>query len=319
MRRPFARRRRLLFSPMLSLVLTGMVWSLPSAAADGDPGGNPHPAPTHGHAIPADRRVAAFSGSGYRLDYDLAAGTADVAFGGSARIRGMYSQVRTDRTITTRDYAERSCSVVRIHDRFGAGSRITVTHRGRGLPAMKQMFYVYDHCGYFLTEAVFESLHGVTSNLMAPVVVTGTGAVDLGTGGSNRMILMPYDNDSWDDLLTDGSVNGEGTSYEVTAMYDNQSRSGFVFGSVTHEFWKTGISFQGSGNRLDTLRIFGGANSERDTRDLCPHGARVGTVIHSPLIFLGRFADWRRGHELRAREGVGEDLRPYYRPVLASP
>lgn len=252
----------------------------------------------HG-AAPAGKTVV-FSGGKFKIEYNLVSGTADFIFSGSRRIKGVYSMAKTDRLITSKDYAKRTSSISAIRDGFGAGKRVTVLNQGSGLPAMKQVFYIYDRHDYFLAEVILESDRELSSNTMSPIAAEGPGVVDLGIGSNNRMTWMPYDNDMWYDRLCDKSVNGEGTSYEVSAMYDNTSRNGFVFGSVTHDFWKTGIAYKGSHNKLDKLSIFGGVTSERDTCDLCEHGAQTGRRITSPRIFVGWFADWRKGLETYA-------------------
>lgn len=244
-----------------------------------------------------EKNIVNFSSNSIRIDYDLAKGLADCIFNGSKKIAGAYSLVKTDRIITSREYTNRTYTIENIEDSFGKGKKVTVVNKAQRLPDMKQVFYLYDDREYFLAEVIVESEQDIASNLMAPLVVDGIGAIDIGKGTNNRMMFMPYDNDLYSDMPVDRSVNGEGISYEVSALYDNVSRNGLVFGSITHDFWKTGIAYKGSNNKIDMLSIFGGVISKLETDDICPHGSQTGKSISSPRIFMGFFGDWRKGME----------------------
>ncbi len=244
-----------------------------------------------------ERNIVTFGTNSVQIEYDLASGTADYIFNGSKKVTGAYSMVKSDRVITSKEYTQRTYTEEDVNDNFGIGKKVTVVNSAQGLPDMKQIFYLYDDKGYFLMEVKLESDAELSSNLMAPIVAEGTGVADIGTGTDNRMLYMAYDNDMYHDMPVDKSVNREGISYEVSALYDNASRNGLVFGSVTHDFWKTGIAYKGSGNKIDMLSIFGGVISRLDTDDICPHGSQVGKILTSPRIFMGFFEDWRKGME----------------------
>src|SRR5258708_36501651 len=97
------------------------------------------------------------------------------------------------------------------------------------------------------------------------------GGVDIGSYNDVRALIVPFDNDSFTFSYNAMPINNTSTSYEVSAFYDNTTRNGLVVGSVTHDTWKTGVYFQGAGNKLNVLNDFGGETSG-DTRDVMPHG-----------------------------------------------
>ena len=90
-------------------------------------------------------------------------------------------------------------------------------------------------------------------------------------------------------------------SYEVTAIFNNESRNGLVIGSVEHDNWKTAVSIgKGMNDNIGSLVCFGGIADEQ-TRDVKVHGALVGKKIKSPKVFLGFFENWCDGLEAYAK------------------
>jgi hypothetical protein len=84
--------------------------------------------------------------------------------------------------------------------------------------------------------------------------------------------------------------------------------SGVVVGSVTHDFWKTGIAYQaGAGlGELDSFSVFGGAATPdnpslpadyggRDgSHDHVPHGTMQAASVQSPVVYLSGSDDVRK-------------------------
>ena len=60
--------------------------------------------------------------------------------------------------------------------------------------------------------------------------------------GDNRALFVPFDNDKWIRYQSHPLGFDTLVSYEVTAIFNNESRNGLVIGSVEHDNWKTGIS-----------------------------------------------------------------------------
>ncbi|MBQ5721920.1 MAG: alpha-galactosidase, partial [Bacteroidaceae bacterium] len=87
------------------------------------------------------------------------------------------------------------------------------------------------------------------------------------------------------------------TSYEVTAVYNNDNRHALVVGSVEHDNWKTAVVMgRGNAHNIGSLKCYGGV-ADKTTRDSKPHGTLRGITIKSPKILFGCFDDWRLGME----------------------
>ena len=244
-----------------------------------------------------------------RIVYDLASGTANVYRDGQEDpvLIGIFAEadVKGRRTATrTLTRSGDSVFLEEIEDGFGKGIKVSVKSAGDSYN-LWQHFYAYQTKGYMLYETVVEASEGVTTNYIAPIAA-GTGGSDmvvsLGEDAEDpRFLFVPFDNDAFIRFRSDRFI-GAGESYEVTALFDNASRKGMVVGSVTHDTWKTGIRVRSGLARgsapapLLDFRVFGGI-ATGTTRDTQPHGSVTGWQVHSPLIFLGFFDDWRDGME----------------------
>lgn len=172
-----------------------------------------------------------------------------------------------------------------------SSNQVMITATGKGHPIMKQ-FFTFDQTNSFLARCEMDGTN-LSGNWMGPIVVDTVGGVDIGSYGDDRALLVPFDNDAFV-RYNALPLNSTNEGYEAGAFYDNVSRNGLVVGSVTHDTWKTGIYWQGSGNKLTLLNVFGGANSSY-THDVVAHGSLVGNTISSPTVFVGFFPDWRAG------------------------
>lgn len=229
--------------------------------------------------------VAMRSGAA-RFRYDLRSGTASILWGGHAHMSGFHSAVRVGGTLyASTDYSHRAVVATR--------NAATVTLSGPGKPTMRQRF-VLNGDGSLLVRVELAGAN-LSSNWMAPIVADSNRCVHVGGYGDDRALQVPFDNDHWA-RYNSGSITGSGVSHEVAAFYDNTSRNGLVVGSVTHDAWKTGISFAGSASRLNALTVWGGI-ADDSTHDAMPHGAVTGRRIVSPTIWVGFFKDWRKGLE----------------------
>lgn len=239
-----------------------------------------------------------------QVEIDLAGGlwSADWRKIGGARFlsAGCGAKLADGRDLFSGEYPAHSCEardIVRISDEFGLGERITVHHRRPGSPDLAQTFRVYENLPYFLVGLDVVADTPVSTNDISPVLVDesrrpGAGVV-LGTTDKPHSLFVPYDNDAFVRYSSDYASE----SYEVTAIYDNQSRRGFVIGSVTHDLWKTGIAIGGwDAGRVGSLRVYGGI-ADKNTRDAVPHGLVTGNTVAAPQVFIGCFPDWREGLE----------------------
>ncbi|MES1159162.1 MAG: hypothetical protein ABUM51_00250, partial [Bacteroidota bacterium] len=129
-------------------------------------------------------------------------------------------------------------------------------------------------------------------------------------GSEPRILDLPFDNDDWVGVVErkwgedpsskapKGPVSG--ISYECAALYDNATLSGLVIGSLSHDFWKTGLVYRATADkgRIDSFTVYGGAatpdnpslphayGGQDGTHDHAPHGSMVGATVHSSLIYL---------------------------------
>jgi hypothetical protein len=223
-------------------------------------------------------------------------GLADYGWGSTVAIRGAFSSARLGVDVRAQDASSHLVApATPFQDALGNGLRITASHTAPGKPTLRQSYEVYEQLPFFLIQEEVADTQPVSSNHLGALVVDASGAVDIGPAADARVLVVPFDNDEF--VRYDArSLNSTGLSQEVTAIYDNQRRAGLILGSVTHDLWKTGISYRGAGGRIVTLELYGGASSPA-THDTVPHGAVSGTSIRSPRMFVGYFDDWRTGME----------------------
>jgi hypothetical protein len=239
--------------------------------------------------------VAVFGNGPVTVRYDLTNGTADFCWNNVKIIGQAYASATLGAAqITSKGYSTHVPSTVSFSDTFGPGTKVEILSTGGPAAAMRQVFFLYDNTLFCETQVILEGT-GLSGNRMAPLDVLNTGGVDIGGGADIRGLRVPWDNDGFV-RYNAGTINRSDTSYEVAAFYDNTSRKGLIIGSVSHDTWKTGVSFTGNSGKLDRLSAFGGVASSM-TRDKVPHGALGGNILRSPLVFIGYFIDWRDGLE----------------------
>jgi hypothetical protein len=193
-----------------------------------------------------------------------------------------------------------------------------VEHAAAGRPAIRQIFTLYpSHPDYFLLHEQVANNNGsiLSSNYLGALIVdASTGYVAAPPGSDPRLLDLPFDNDEWVrfDSRKLGTADFTGTSYEATAIYESQSRAGLVIGSITHDFWKTGVyyGYTAASHKITSLNVWGGAATPDaaklpsgatyggdGTHDVAPHGAMTAAQLQSPRVLVGCFADWRDGME----------------------
>ncbi|MEG2675270.1 MAG: alpha-galactosidase, partial [Muribaculaceae bacterium] len=184
-----------------------------------------------------------------------------------------------------------------INDKFGKGEVFEIVFSSDSLPTLTHRFFIYPERDYLLAECVIENDTLIASNYIAPINMD-TMPLGLNANADGRALFIPFDNDKWVRYQS-RPLNGKGfNSYEVSALFNNDSRNGIVVGSVEHDTWKTAITL----GEKDCCRLtcFGGV-ADDFTRDVRPHGAIKGNALKSPKILLGSFADWREGMEEYAK------------------
>lgn len=257
-----------------------------------------------------------FSNGIVTITCDKRSGLADFAWNGTQKVSGAYSSVKHGKILKTTGYAQHRYDgrPVPFHDEIGAGRRFTVVHHAEDRPDLLQHFTLYEGKPFFLLQAEIRGSRQLSTNYFGVIGTGSQGGVDVGKINQNRVLRVPFDNDVWVRYdAIDISGSGSGVSSEVTAIYDNAGRNGLVFGSVTHDTWKSGIRFSGSSGKIDQLEVFGGMALETTplpaqalkstsgltsiTRDSLPHGEVSGKSVFSPVVFAGYFEDWRDGLE----------------------
>lgn len=244
------------------------------------------------------------SNPSYELLYNTATGLSQYNWNKKPVIKGGYSAIQLDRTVESKDYDRHRFNakdVAPFHDATGQGIRVTIQNEQKGLPTLSQIFYIYNEGPYLLTETAASQASALTTGDITPIAVEARGGIDIGSNGDNRVLVTPFDNDSWSryqaKTINTRLNNNNYVSSELTAIYDNTSRNGLVLGSVTHDTWKTGIYWSGSDNKLNELRVYGGFTSQASTHDSLPHGSVTGKTVTSPKIFIGFYDDYRSGLE----------------------
>jgi hypothetical protein len=187
-----------------------------------------------------------------------------------------------------------------VSDAEGHGVRAVFEHTGPARATLRQIVTLYDTKPYAYVTVEIVSPTMVSSNAIAPLVAENVSV----PGSDPRLLDVPFDNDEWVRYdarpLHGGAAPVTGMGYEVTALYDSGTRHSLVIGSVTHDFWKTGIDYAGANGVVTKLRVFGGVSTpDKDgTHDAtAAHGAMSGTTLASPRIMIGYFDDWRAGLE----------------------
>lgn len=234
----------------------------------------------------------------YEVSFNTKSGYASYKWTDGQKLQGIYSSIKLGDTLVETTSYENHASAgapVEIQDGFGKGVKLTFVHTSAGQPTLKQVYKFYDDQKYFLTRLDAISDTALQTNYMSPITVKHSGGVDIGASADNRVLTVPFDNDAWIRYKSQ-SMNRADTSYEMTTIFNNSTRSGLVLGSVTHDTWKTGIDWKGSSNRLNELAVYGGAASDV-TRDTQPHGILTGAELSSPMIMVGAFSDYRTGLE----------------------
>lgn len=233
----------------------------------------------------------------WKLTFDTEKKTVTIHQNSKLIADALYASYKLDdRQITTRDYANHKTNVTKVSDTFGSGQLYTIVYTDNVLPKLTQHFYLYPEKDYILTEFTLEGEQKVSSNYMAPINVDQMPAV-LTENGQSRALFIPFDNDAWIRYQSHPLDFNTLTSYEVTAIFNNEDRNALIVGSIEHDNWKTAITIgKGSIYNIGSLICYGGIASEL-TRDSKPHGALTGKKIKSPKVLLGYFGDWREGME----------------------
>lgn len=232
------------------------------------------------------------------LNIDLAAGEASCISRNTSAVKGIRSAFRWNgREYHTGNYERHQLMEQNgtVRDGFGRGIHLVILHESAELPQLEQHFYIYEQSPFILLQAVIAGDTGLRTNRLA---VIQSADVSLGESGTAdvSVLRVPFDNDKWV-RYTVVKPPLQKESYEVTALFRQDSRRGIILGSLSHKVWKTGIKVRsGQAGGIGELELYGGAAGEL-TRDFQPHGYVKGTRVESPLVWLGFYEDYREGLE----------------------
>lgn len=232
----------------------------------------------------------------WKMTVDDTTGAVTLSRGGRVLLDGSvarWSQADGD-TLTLADCRKVNVRVSDGADKLGKRRVVTITGK-TGTTTATQRVNFYPGKDYVTTELEVSSPGGVASRYMAPVAVTDSYTLFDRTG--NNVVFVPYDNDAWVRYRITPFGQQAPESYEVSAIVNADTREGVVVGSLEHDTWKTGVKVAtDAGCGIDTLVAYGGIATNL-TRDIIPHGKVSGKSVKSPLMMVGRFADWRDGME----------------------
>ncbi len=242
-----------------------------------------------GQIVMAGGNTADFKYGKWHLKYTLSTGSAEYIYQGKT----VFDKVGTGVSGT---YTEYEIGQEEITDGFGTGMCFTVTRSGENLPSVIQRFFLYEGKDYFLTDVALSDEKGVETNYLRPISTEPDTRCDILGKGDNRVLIVPFDNDKWVRYRS-SDLRGGVNSFEVSAVYNADTRRGIVIGSVEHDTWKSGVRIESDEpGIISRLELYTGASGE-GTRDVLPHGKVKGKTVRSPKTFFGYFEDWRDGME----------------------
>ena len=239
-----------------------------------------------------------YDGGSVTVDYKKADGSHRPVFVRSIPEAGYDRQDGVSRFVRTTDFARHDFRSEPVTDGFGSGTRMDLTFSSPSNGDDVQMvlhFWTYPEVDYMLVSLELVSGEEIRSNYLSPVHCAQTYTL-FPPNRNNRMLKVPFDNDGFVRYHR-YPMDTDMVSYEVTALYEGESRRGLVVGSVDHDHWKSAIQVKaGNDGELDSIRIYSGA-AGKETHDVLPHGKRVGKRIGSARFQVGFFEDWRDGME----------------------
>jgi len=238
-------------------------------------------------------------GKSGKIDYNLKTGLFNISDQSGQLLLNGFSQAEyLKKMLSSKDYRQISYKKTIIKDGFGNGFKHVFLLKQLGLPSMQQIFYTYKNKDYFMISL---TLQGADLSINHMVPLNGN-LIDREASEAPTSLFIPFDNDtfiSYNAVLLKANTNNP--SAEVTALYYDQSRKGFVIGSIEHSNWKTGIITAMDGEKKIDIQAVCGYTAESITRDKMEHGYLKGNMISSSKVFFGAFADWRSGMETYAR------------------
>lgn len=180
---------------------------------------------------------------------------------------------------------------------------LQILHKREGLPDLLQRFTLLESETFVVAEL---EIIGTDLESNSISVIKGDHLFNSPIGETN-FIRVPYDNDTFIRYEVNSVAEGfTGRSSEVSSLYQNGSRAGFVLGSLDQSVWKTGIIANWVKSGAVSFEVLNGFSDAALTRDSMAHGSIKSDTLKSAKVFLGWYSDWRDGmndysSELRKR------------------
>lgn len=204
---------------------------------------------------------------------------------------------KTDvRNYDSRNLTPSKVEIVDIDDEFGKGKSLEITYPADG-NQMVSRYSFYPHLDYFLAQVslVSGSDSQVSANRMVPFS-TETQSTMI-EGAKNRILWVPFSNDNHVRYQV-YELKRTVTSYEASAVFNQDSRFGLIAGSVDHDKWKSAIISRGTSSKyLASFQCLSGIADEGTQDYDTPHGYVYGSEVSSARFMIGFFDDWRIGME----------------------
>ena len=212
------------------------------------------------------------------------------------RIRHGFSCADTEAgtRIDIRTAALRSRNTENISDCLGEGRQITSVYEDGAL-TLTQKLTLYPEGDLVIQIFLQEKGKLARTRYMAPFFAPYPDASGkrIFLSLDQKMLLVPYDNDMW--LRYESCVPAAGRpSYDVAAVYDENTFEGLVIGALDFDVWKNAIQWNAHDAR--SLAAFCGI-ADGGTHDVCPHGIVEGWEVASARFVLSWHPDIRRGME----------------------
>lgn len=174
---------------------------------------------------------------------------------------------------------------------------ISIIMKKDGYPTVEQNFQFDErNLNYFILQTLVYYESGVTSSdYIAPLVIKN-GNIKNGKSKWTRFLEVPFDNDGWVKFETK-TLNESGKAYEVGALFDTESKSGFIVGSVNHDNWKSAVEMNAKAGKVTELKAYSGATDPRHGDE--PHGVVTSEnngVLRAKFM-VGEYDDWQIGME----------------------
>jgi len=195
------------------------------------------------------------------------------------------------KNIKSSDYKIAELSKENFTDALGKGVKYIAAYKEKGLPDALQIFYTYTDKPYFLTQVEIKG-NAIETNYISPIAKA---QVNFDDAKSLNTVFVPFDNDafiSYDSKPV--SAIKESNSAEVGILFNNTTRNGLIVASLEHTIWKSAVQTENAAGSVN-INAWAGYTEKTVTRDTIAHGMVKGDKVVSPKMFVGYFADWRKG------------------------